>query len=133
MHGILKEYSDHEDKQRTTRDKLKLAVQAVICVWLIIGLAFHLAAVGLIGLSVIVLATAFTGVIEEHAIGKAFTESLPFTALLSVFFSIVAVIIDQQLFSPVIQWVLSAAAETQLTMFYLANGLLSMVSSYNFV
>ncbi len=133
VHATLKAYSDHEDQKRTTRDNLKLAVQAVICVWLIIGLAFHLAAVGLIGLSVIVLATAFTGVIEEHAIGKAFTESLPFTALLSVFFVIVAVIIDQQLFTPVIDWVLSAEADTQLTMFYLANGLLSMVSDNVFV
>ena len=62
------------------------------------GLALHLAAVGLIGLTVIVLATSFTGVTEEHALGKAFHEALPFTALLTVFFSVVAVIIDQQLF-----------------------------------
>ncbi len=35
------------------------------------------AEVGLIGLSVIILATTFTGVTDEHAIGKAFTEALP--------------------------------------------------------
>ncbi|MEI8633882.1 hypothetical protein P4S72_20950 [Vibrio sp. PP-XX7] len=34
--------------------------------------------------------------------GKAFEEAPPFTALLAVFFSIVAVIIDQHLFKPVI-------------------------------
>ncbi|WP_345009701.1 sodium/proton antiporter NhaB [Pseudaeromonas paramecii] len=133
VYRILKEYDEHEDANLTTRDKVKLAVQAVICVWLVLGLALHLAAVGLIGLSVIVLATAFTGVTEEHAIGKAFTESLPFTALLCVFFTIVAVIVDQHLFVPVIQWVLNAPAETQLPLFYLANGLLSMVSDNVFV
>ncbi|HHY0819180.1 TPA: sodium/proton antiporter, partial [Klebsiella pneumoniae] len=74
-----------------------------------------------------------TGVTEEHALGKAFQEALPFTALLTVFFSVVAVIIDQQLFKPVIQWVLAAKPEDQLALFYLANGLLSMVSDNVFV
>nr|MBP6791102.1 sodium/proton antiporter [Aeromonas sp.] len=122
-----------EDAQRTPQDKAKLIVQALIATWLITGLALHLAAVGLIGLTVIVLATAFTGVTEEHALGKAFQEALPFTALLTVFFSVVAVIIDQQLFKPVIQWVLAAKPEDQLALFYLANGLLSMVSDNVFV
>ncbi|MDN6073765.1 MAG: sodium/proton antiporter, partial [Enterobacterales bacterium] len=89
--------------------------------------------VGLIGLSVIVLATAFCGVTDEHAIGKAFQESLPFTALLTVFFAVVAVIIDQQLFSPVIHFVLQASPEHQLTLFYLFNGLLSSISDNVFV
>ncbi len=133
VYQIIKEYDEHADASLTLRDKVKLAVQAVICLWLVLGLALHLAAVGLIGLSVIVLATAFTGVTEEHAIGKAFSESLPFTALLCVFFTIVAVIVDQHLFVPVIQWVLNAPAETQLPLFYLANGLLSMVSDNVFV
>ena len=52
-------------------------------------LALHLAEVGLIGLSVIIFATSFTGITDEHAIGKAFTEALPFTALLTVFFAVV--------------------------------------------
>jgi Na+:H+ antiporter, NhaB family len=133
VYQILKAAADHDDKHRTTQDKVKLFCQAVICVWLIVGLAFHLAAVGLIGLSVIILATVFTGVSVEHAIGKAFTESLPFTALLSVFFVVVAVIIDQELFKPLIQMVLSAPQDMQLTLFYLANGVLSMVSDNVFV
>ena len=96
------------------QDKVRLSVQGLIAIWLILGLAFHLAAVGLIGLSVIILATTFTGVTDEHAIGKSFQESLPFTALLVVFFSIVAVIIDQKLFGPIIHFVLSAEEKTQL-------------------
>ncbi|NRD73798.1 sodium/proton antiporter NhaB [Shewanella sp. VB17] len=133
VHKILSDYASHEDARRTNHDKMKLVIQALVGVWLIIGLAFHLASVGLIGLSVIILTTAFNGVTHEHALGKAFEEALPFTALLAVFFAIVGVIIDQQLFAPVIQWALSYEGNTQLVIFYIANGLLSMVSDNVFV
>ena len=78
---------------------MKILTQALVAVILVFSLAFGLAAVGLIGLMIIVLLTAFNGVIEEHQLGKAFEEALPFTALLVVFFAIVAVIHDQHLFS----------------------------------
>ncbi|NLS13890.1 Na(+)/H(+) antiporter NhaB [Vibrio sp. SM6] len=131
---ILVEFDREERTTRTKQDVAKLWVQSIIAVWLIVALAMHLAAVGLIGLSVIVLATAFTGIIEEHSMGEAFEEALPFTALLAVFFAIVAVIIDQQLFKPVIDAVLAVEDKgTQLAMFYVANGLLSMVSDNVFV
>jgi len=133
VHKILSDYAAHEDAHRTKHDKVKLVIQALIGVWLVIGLAFHLASVGLIGLSVIIMATAFNGITNEHALGKAFEEALPFTALLAVFFAIVGVIIDQQLFAPVIQWALSYEGNTQLVIFYIANGLLSMVSDNVFV
>jgi NhaB family Na+:H+ antiporter len=48
-------------------------------------LAFHVAEVGLIGLMVIVLITAFTGITDEHRLGNAFKDAMPFTALLVVF------------------------------------------------
>ena len=67
---------------------------------LVFALALHLAEPGVVGLLVIVLATAFNGVTEKHRIGHAFEEALPFTALLVVFFAIVAVIHEQHLFSP---------------------------------
>jgi len=133
VRNILNDYDNEEKKRRTNQDIAKLYVQGAIAVWLIVGLAFHLAAVGLIGLSVIILATSFTGVIEEHSMGKAFEEALPFTALLAVFFSVVAVIIDQHLFTPIISAVLAMEGDTQLSMFYLANGILSMVSDNVFV
>ncbi|MGB0895175.1 MAG: sodium/proton antiporter NhaB [Parashewanella sp.] len=133
VHKILSDYAAHEDRNRTQKDKVKLIVQAVVGVWLIVGLAFHLASVGLIGLSVIILTTAFNGITDEHALGKAFEEALPFTALLAVFFAVVGVIIDQQLFVPVIQWALSFEGNAQLVIFYIANGLLSMVSDNVFV
>ncbi|WP_068545272.1 sodium/proton antiporter NhaB [Thalassotalea crassostreae] len=130
---ILVDFDAEETKNRTMADKAKLVAQGAIAIWLIVGLAMHLAAVGLIGLTVIILATSFTGVIEEHQIGHAFEEALPFTALLAVFFAVVAVIVDQQLFTPVISWVLTFEGNMQLVMFYLANGVLSMVSDNVFV
>ncbi|MFC1520725.1 SLC13 family permease, partial [Pseudomonadota bacterium] len=133
VHKILSDYAAYEDANRTTADKMKLVVQALVGIWLVVGLAFHLASVGLIGLSVIILTTAFNGVTDEHAIGKAFEEALPFTALLAVFFAVVGVIIDQHLFAPVIQWALSFEGNAQLVVFYIANGLLSMVSDNVFV
>ncbi|XPE64295.1 hypothetical protein ACNKHU_07080 [Shigella flexneri] len=51
----------------------------------------------------------------------------PFTALLTVFFSVVAVIIDQQLFSPIIQFVLQASEHAELSLSYIFNGLLSSI------
>ncbi|MCF2946625.1 sodium/proton antiporter NhaB [Paraglaciecola aquimarina] len=130
---ILTDYDKYTTANLTIQDKAKLGVQALIALWLVVGLAGHFAAVGLIGLSIIVLATSMSGVIDEHSIGKAFEEALPFTALLCVFFGVVAVIIDQSLFTPVITWVLTFEGKTQLVMFYLANGLLSMVSDNVFV
>ncbi len=96
---VLSDLDRTNSEKMSKQDKIKLGMQALIAIWLILGLAFHLAAVGLIGLSIIIFATSFTGVTDEHTIGKAFQESLPFTALLVVFFSVVAVIIDQNFFT----------------------------------
>lgn len=130
---ILSDLARTNSEKMSKQDKIKLGVQALIAIWLILGLAFHLAAVGLIGLSIIIFATAFTGVTDEHTIGKAFQESLPFTALLVVFFSVVAVIIDQKLFAPIIHFVLASEENTQLALFYIFNGLLSSISDNVFV
>ncbi|MGC7560530.1 Na(+)/H(+) antiporter NhaB [Pasteurella sp. PK-2025] len=131
--GVLAKFDRNNQQKMTKQDRIKLICQALVGIWLIVGLAFHLAAVGIIGLTVIILTTSLCGVTQEHALGKAFQESLPFTALLVVFFSVVAVIIDQQLFSPIIQFVLSANESTQLMLFYLFNGLLSAISDNVFV
>jgi NhaB family Na+:H+ antiporter len=130
---ILKDYDTKSAQKRSKQDTVKLVIQALIGVWLVTALAMHLAEVGLIGLSVIIFATALCGVTDEHAIGKAFTEALPFTALLTVFFAVVAVIIDQQLFTPVIHFVLQAEPHAQLSLFYLFNGVLSSISDNVFV
>jgi NhaB family Na+:H+ antiporter len=130
---VLEDYARAESANRTTHDVAVLVVQAIAALLLVAGLGFHVAAVGLVGLGLIVLATAFTGVTEEHHLGRAFHEALPFTALLVVFFAIVAVIHEQHLFTPVVDWVLSLPAAIQPATFYMANGVLSAISDNVFV
>ncbi|WP_262691312.1 sodium/proton antiporter NhaB [Kordiimonas aestuarii] len=131
--NILQDYDVYQSERRTSRDKAALVVQGIVAVWLIVGLLFHMAEVGLIGLSVIVLATAFTGVTEEHQIGHAFEEALPFTSLLVVFFAVVGVISDNGLFTPVTEFVLGLDGHGQITALYVANGVLSAISDNVFV
>ncbi|HIB38477.1 sodium/proton antiporter NhaB [Mesonia sp.] len=131
--SIIENYTEEEDRKRTKSQKYGLIVQAVSAVFLIIGLALHLAPVGFIGLGLIIVQTAFMGITDEHSIGKAFEEALPFTGLIVVFFVIVAMIHDQHLFHPIIHWALSLDTATQPSVFYAANGLLSMISDNVFV
>jgi Na+:H+ antiporter, NhaB family len=130
---VLEQHAASEAQRRTPRDRAVLLVQAVVALVLVIALGLHLAEVGLIGLLVIVLATAFGGITDEHRIGKAFETALPFTALLVVFFVIVAVLHDQHLFEPVVAVVLQLEGKAQIAMFYLANGVLSAISDNVFV
>lgn len=130
---VLEEFARSERQKRTPSDQAALWVQAFAAVVLVAGLAFHVAEVGLIGLLVIILITSFTGVTDEHQIGKAFQEALPFTALLVVFFTIVAVIHHQHLFTPIIEAVLAQPESRQPGLLFAANGLLSMISDNVFV
>jgi len=130
---ILEEEDRKNDEEMSLKKKAALFIQACGAIFLILGLALHIAEVGLIGLAVIVLLTALNGVTEEHRIGHAFEEALPFTALLVVFFAIVAVIHSQHLFSPIISYVLGLEGKVQLAAYYIANGVLSMISDNVFV
>ena len=130
---IIENYTEEEDKNRTEKEKYNLVVQGVAAVLLIAGLALHIAPVGFIGLSLIIFQTAFMGITEEHHLGHAFEEALPFTGLLVVFFVIVAMIHDQHLFKPIIEWALALPLNQQPTMFYAANGILSAISDNVFV
>ncbi|MGH8671659.1 MAG: SLC13 family permease, partial [Burkholderiales bacterium] len=129
----LKDHAELQARKRDRRAHAELVVQGIAALFLVLALAFQVAEVGVIGLTVIVLATAFNGVTEEHRIGHAFQEALPFTALLVVFFAVVAVIHENHLFSPISRWALSFQGQAQLVVFYLANGILSMVSDNVFV
>ena len=130
---VLEAYDNEMSAERSKADIAIIAVQAVVALLLIVALGFGLAAPGIVGLMVIVLATAFNGITEEHRIGHAFEEALPFTALLVVFFAIVAVIEHQHLFTPVIHWVMTFEGKLQEALFYGANGALSMISDNVFV
>jgi NhaB family Na+:H+ antiporter len=133
VRNILVSYAEEQNSKMTAKQRVSLWVQAAVAVFLIIGLAFHLAAVGMIGLTVIILLTAFNGITEEHQIGKAFEEALPFTALLVVFFTVVSVIHDQHLFQPIIDMALALEPSQQPSVFFIANGILSAISDNVFV
>jgi len=133
VRDIIEGFLAEQDEKRTDAEKYALVVQGVSAIFLIVALAFHLAPVGLIGLTIIVTQTAFTGITDEHSIGHAFEEALPFTALLAVFFVIVGMIHDLHLFTPIIDYVLHQDESIQPALFYLANGFLSMISDNVFV
>jgi len=130
---ILEEHDRIEDAKRTPAQSAALVMQGLVALFLVVALAFHLAEVGLIGLTVIVLATAMTGIVHEHQLGHAFSEALPFTALLVVFFAIVGVIHDQHLFLPIIEYVFTLDHSSQVPVFFMANGVLSAISDNVFV
>lgn len=130
---VLLNYSREEEKKRTSAQVAELWVQGIVALLLVFALAFHVAEVGIIGLMIIVLLTSFNGIVQEARIGHAFEEALPFTALLVVFFAIVAVIHQQHLFEPVTHFVLSQKLEHQPGLLFLANGILSMISDNVFV
>ena len=131
--NIFHDYNDFELSQRTDIMKLELMIEMMVGLFLIVALALHLAAVGIIGLGVIILLTSFKGITDEHDLGDAFKEALPFTALLVVFFAVVSVIADQALFSPIIAYVLAQNLDVQAPIFFAANGLLSAISDNVFV
>lgn len=130
---VLDLYAHEQERKRAKRDVAELWIQGGVAILLVFALAFHVAEVGIIGLVVIVLLTSANGVVQEPRIGHAFEEALPFTALLVVFFAIVAVIHEQHLFEPVTHWVLAMDEERQPSMLFIANGLLSMISDNVFV
>ena len=133
VRNIFNDFDVYETQNTTLQHKTELVIESCVAVFLVFALAFHVAAVGLIGLAVIILLTAFKGITEEHHLGEAFHEALPFTALLAVFFAIVSVINDQQLFLPVISYVLAQPLDVQPPLFFVANGFLSAISDNVFV
>jgi len=133
VRSVLSEFDAEQESERGGRDKAKLVIQALVGLVLVGSLAFHIAEVGLIGLMIIVLLTAFNGITEEGEIGHAFEEALPFTALLVVFFAVVAVIHEQHLFQPVTDLVFSMPTSAQPLVMFIANGILSMISDNVFV
>ncbi len=133
VRSVLRDHAEHLSSRATARDRQVLIVQALVALTLVLGLAFHVAEVGLIGLAVIILATSFTGIVEEQRLGKAFEAALPFTALLVVFFVIVAAIHEQHLFEPLMREVIAADGRTQAAMLYAATGALSAISDNVFV
>jgi len=133
VRNIFNDFAIHDKESTTQNQKAQLIVESIVAVLLVLALAFHVAAVGLIGLGIIILLTSFKGITEEHDLGEAFHEALPFTALLAVFFAIVSVINDQLLFAPLITFVLMQDVSVQPSLFFVVNGVLSAISDNVFV
>lgn len=133
VRNILVQFDQETSRKLNHRVRARLIVQGLAMIWLIVALAFHLTRVGIIGIPVIVGGTALNGIIEEHQLGKAFKEALPFTALLVVFFAVVAFIQEQELFGGIIQYVLTIDGDHQIGMVFIANGILSATSDNVFI
>ncbi len=124
---------EREQAARNASSPWRLRVQAACALLLLAALGLHVAEVGLIGLMILVLLSSLLGISDEEALGEGFKGGLPFTALLVVFFALVAVIHDQGLFRPVVEWVLARDPASQPGWLFLANGLLSAISDNVFV
>jgi Na+:H+ antiporter, NhaB family len=133
VRDVLAEHDREQALKRTVRDKAILIAQGAVVCLLVTALGLHVAEVGLVGLAIMVLATSLIGTNDEQRIGKAFESALPFTALLVVFFAVIAVLHDQHLFEPIISAVLRMEGNARLAMFYVANAVLSSISDNVFV
>ncbi|TRZ98088.1 MAG: sodium/proton antiporter [Rhodocyclaceae bacterium] len=134
--GVRRILEDEDRKhlaKGTARDRLVIVIQAIVGLLMVSAIALHLAEIFLIGLGVIILVSAFSGEIEEHRIAHAFLPGLPFSALLIVFFVIVAVINQQAMFTPVIAWVMTLEPQGQIFAIFATNGILSSISDNVFV
>jgi len=129
---ILKDYRK-KIHEMTMQNFYVYAIQIIAFLLLVLALAFHLAEVGLIGVGLIVIVTAFTGLTKEHDLGVAFTNAMPFAVLIVVFFAILGVVHEQHLVTPMAEWVFTFSGKSKLLALYFTNGTLSFVSDNVFI
>jgi len=129
---IVREYK--AKLARLSRQSLfSYILQGIVLILLFVSLALHLAEVGLIGIALMVVVAAFGGLIKEHDFAEAFNNAMPFVLLILIFFAVLAVVEDQSLVTPLVQWVFTFGGKVQLLMLYFANGALSAVSDNVFI
>ena len=129
---ITKDYNK-KIREMTPQNFYVYTVQVIAFLLLVLALALHVAEVGLIGIGLIVITTAFTGLTKEHDLGVAFTNAMPFAVLIVVFFAILGVVHEQHLVTPLAEWVFTFSGTTQLMALYALNGSLSFVSDNVFI
>ncbi|MDR0454319.1 MAG: sodium/proton antiporter [Deferribacteraceae bacterium] len=129
---ITKDYR-HKIREITKQTAFLYTLQIIVFILLVFALGFHVAEVGLIGIGLIVIVTAFTGRTKEHDLAEAFNNAMPFATLIIVFFAILAVVHDQHLVAPLTQWVFTLSGKTQLMALYFVNGTLSFTSDNVFI
>ncbi|MBK4775425.1 sodium/proton antiporter NhaB [Candidatus Pantoea edessiphila] len=123
----------YKNSEMGIQDKIELIIQGLIIIWLLISLIFQFSEAGLIGLSIIIISTSFLGITDEQDISRAFTEALPFASLLIVFCAITAVIFDQKIFVPIINFILHFDSDNQLKWLFIFNGFLSSIADNVFI
>jgi len=129
---ITKDYR-RKIQEMTDQNVYLYVLQSIVFVLLVLSLAFHVAEVGLIGICLIVIVTAFTGLTKEHDLAVAFNNAMPFAVLIVVFFAILGVVHSQHLITPLAQWVFTFSGKAQLIALYFTNGTLSFVSDNVFI
>jgi len=129
---IQKDYTK-KIREMTGQNFYVYAVQIAAFILLVLALAFHVAEVGLIGIGIIVIVTAFTGLTKEHDLGVAFNNAMPFAVLIVVFFAILGVVHSQHLVTPLAEWVFTFEGKARLMSLYFTNGTLSFVSDNVFI
>jgi len=129
---IQKDYNK-KINEMTAHNVYVYTVQIITFVLLVFALAFHLAEVGMIGVALIIIVTAVTGLTKEHDLGVAFTNAMPFAVLILVFFAILGVVYEQQLVTPLADWVFTFSGKSQLLALFFVNGSLSAVSDNVFI
>ena len=129
---ILKDYKK-KINEMTTHHIYVYTIQILAFVLLVFALAFHLAEVGMIGVALIIVVTAVTGLTKEHDLGAAFTNAMPFALLILVFFAILGVVHEQRLVAPLAEWVFTFRGQERLVALYCTNGALSAVSDNVFI
>jgi Na+/H+ antiporter NhaB len=130
---VLAAFANDEYGKMGNLEKAELGIQGLGALILVFGLALHVTEVGFVGLGIMVFLTSFNGITEEYEVAHAFLEAMPFVSLLVVFFGVVAVIQDQQIFTPIIDGVLELEEGMQPGVLFFTNGVLSMVSDNVFV
>ena len=111
----------------------KLKAQAAVTLLLCVALITHVIAIGVIGLATIILLSSINGTVERGKIASAFDEALPFTALLVVFFAIIAIIDAQHLFDGITFLIFSLGEASRPALVFGVTGILSMISDNVFI
>ncbi|MEJ2743492.1 MAG: hypothetical protein P8176_13690 [Gammaproteobacteria bacterium] len=114
--------------QKDTQTLARLWVQAIALGMMILALVLQSIDIGLLGLVLLIVITAANGITDQKQIGSAFVESLPFAALLVVFFTVVSATQQQHLLQPVFHWLAQLRAIEQPSWYFFTSGLLSCIS-----
>lgn len=130
---ILKEYNAYEKKRVTKAKTFAKWGQALSFLFLILGLAYHIAEPYVLAVIIIIVNAWISNKTSEHAITKGFHDALGFIALLLTFFVVVGAISDQGIFTPIIAWVLRQPVEAQPLLLFGTSGTLSAGSDNVFV